>query len=152
MHDFLQSISFKKFIGENFMFQNLKICLSSILILLIVSCGSTESVTKIPVSTKSIEAEKLLHDALKLNSISKGDKAKKKLLKAIEIDENFGFAYIMLSTFGTNTVAETDKYYEKALSLKNQLNEVEQCMLHKKYLQHQKDHRKMLLLMKTQEY
>ena len=41
---------------------------------------------------------------MKLNSISQGDKAKEKLLEAIELDPNFGFAYIMLSTFGTNTV------------------------------------------------
>ena len=111
------------------MFHHIKIFVSTTLIFLLVSCGGKESSTRIPVSTKSTEAETLLHEALKLNSISKGDEAKKKLLKAIEVDENFGFAYIVLSTFGTNTVAETDKYYEKAVSLKNDLNEVEQCML-----------------------
>ena len=97
--------------------------------LCIYSCGTKVSNTKIPVSTKSAEAEDLLQTARKLRSISKDDEAKKELLKAIGIDENFGFAYIMLSTFGTNTVEETDTYYDKALSLKNQLNDVEQCML-----------------------
>ena len=99
------------------------------LMLCIYNCGTKVSDTKIPVSTKSAEADNLLHEALQLNSISKGDEAKKKLLKAIEIDENFGFAYIMLSTFGSNTITETDKYYEKAISLKDQLNDVERCML-----------------------
>lgn len=99
------------------------------LMLCIYSCGTKVSNTKIPVSTKSAEADDLLQEALQLNSISKGDEAKKKLLKAIEIDENFGFAYIVLSTFGSNTVTETDTYYEKALSLKDQLNDVERCML-----------------------
>ena len=89
------------------MFHHIKIFVSTTLILLLISCGGKESSTRIPVSTKSTEAETLLHEALKLNSISKGDEAKKKLLKAVEVDENFGFAYIVLSTFGTNTVAET---------------------------------------------
>jgi len=97
--------------------------------LCIYSCGTKVSNTKLPVSTKSAEADDLLQAARQLNSISKGDEAKEKLLKAIEIDENFGFAYIMLSTFGSNTITETDTYYEKALSLKDQLNDVEQCML-----------------------
>ena len=99
------------------------------LMLCIYSCGTKVSNTKLPVSTKSAEADNLLQEALQLNSISKGDEAKKKLLKAIEIDENFGFAYMVLSTFGSNTVTETDTYYEKALSLKDQLNDVERCML-----------------------
>ena len=107
----------------------LKISSVIVLFLIIYSCGSNSSETRIPVSTISIEADNLLHEALQLNSISKGDEAKKKLLKAIEIDENFGFAYIMLSTFGSNTITETDKYYEKAISLKDQLNDVERCML-----------------------
>ena len=57
------------------------------LMLCIYSCGTNISDTKIPVSTKSAEADNLLQEALQLNSISKGDEAKKKLLKAIEIDE-----------------------------------------------------------------
>mgnify|MGYP001271032400 CR=1 FL=1 len=91
------------------MFNNLKLMLlvSSIII---NSCGNNESSTRIPVSSDSGEAKELLHQAMKLNSISQGDKAKEKLLKAIELDPNFGFAYIMLSTFGTNTVKETDSY------------------------------------------
>ena len=111
------------------MFHHLKIFLFTIIACLIVSCGSNESSTRIPVSSNSVEAEELLHQAMRLNSISQGDKAKEKLLKAIELDPNFGFAYIMLSTFGTNTVEETDSYYEKAVSLKDQLNDVEKCML-----------------------
>ena len=111
------------------MARRLKISSVIVLFLIIYSCGSNSSETRIPVSTMSAEADNLLHEALKLNSISKGDEAKKKLLKAIEIDENFGFAYIMLSTFGSNTITETDKYYEKAISLKDQLNDVERCML-----------------------
>ena len=66
---------------------------------------------------------------MKLNSISQGDKAKEKLLKAIELNPDFGFAYLMLSTFGTNTVKETDSYYDRAISLKDKLNDVEKCML-----------------------
>ena len=111
------------------MARRLKISSVIVLFLIIYSCGSNSSETRIPVSTISAEADNLLHEALQLNSISKGDEAKKKLLKAIKVDENFGFAYMMLSTFGSNTVTETDKYYEKALSLKDQLNDVERCML-----------------------
>jgi len=106
-----------------------KIVFNIILMLCIYSCGTKISNTVIPVSTKSVEANNLLQDAVRLNSISQGDKAKKKLLEAIEIDENFGFAFIMLSTLGSNTQTETDSYYEKALSLKEQLNDVEKCML-----------------------
>ena len=99
------------------------------LMLFVYNCGTKVSNTKIPVSTKSAVADNLLQEAMQLNSISKWHEAKEKLLKAIEIDENFGFAYMVLSTFGTNTVTETDTYYEKALSLKDQLNDVERCML-----------------------
>ncbi len=110
------------------MFNNLKLMLlvSSIII---YSCGSNDSSTRIPVSSNSVEAKELLHQAMKLNSISQGDKAKEKLLKAIELDPDFGFAYLMLSTFGTNTVKETDSYYDRAISLKDKLNDVEKCML-----------------------
>ena len=97
--------------------------------LCIYNCGTKVSKTKLPLSTKSVEANDLFHEARLLSSITKYDEAKEKLLKAIEIDENFGFAYIMLSTFGSNTITETDRYYEKALSLKDQLNDLEQCML-----------------------
>ena len=103
------------------------LCLT--LMLFVYNCGTKVSNTKIPVSTKSAVADNLLQEAMQLNSISKWYEAKEKLLKAIEIDENFGFAYMVLSTFGTNTVTETDTYYEKALSLKDQLNDVERCML-----------------------
>ena len=103
------------------------LCLT--LMLFVYNCGTKVSNTKIPVSTKSAVADNLLQEAMQLNSISKWHEAKEKLLKAIEIDENFGFAYMVLSTFGTNTVTETDTYYEKALSLKDQLNDVERCML-----------------------
>ncbi|SVC55214.1 uncharacterized protein METZ01_LOCUS308068, partial [marine metagenome] len=89
------------------------------LMLFVYNCGTKVSNTKIPVSTKSAVADNLLQEAMQLNSISKWHEAKEKLLKAIEIDENFGFAYMVLSTFGTNTVTETDTYYEKALSLKD---------------------------------
>ena len=95
----------------------------------VYSCGSNESTTRIPVSSNSVEAVELLHQAMKLNSISQGDKAKEKLLKAIKLDSDFGFAYLVLSTFGTNTVEETDSYYESAISLKDKMNDVEKCML-----------------------
>ena len=110
------------------MFNNLKLMLLVSLII-IHSCGSNDSSTRIPVSSNSVEAKELLHQAMKLNSISQGDKAKEKLLKAIELDPDFGFAYLMLSTFGTNTVKETDSYYDRAISLKDKLNDVEKCML-----------------------
>ena len=110
------------------MLNNLKLILI-LFSIVIYSCGSNESSTRIPVSSKSVEAKELLHQAMKLNSISQGDKAKEKLLKAIELDPDFGFAYLMLSTFGTNTVKETDSYYERAISLKDKLNDVERCML-----------------------
>ena len=84
------------------MFHHIKIFVSTTLILLLVSCGGKESSTRIPVSTKSTEAETLLHEALKLNSISKGDEAKKKLLKAIEVDENQHKRY--------DDIAEHDRY------------------------------------------
>ncbi len=99
------------------------------LIIFIIGCGSKESITRIPISTKSDEAKALFHKAIELNAISKSDKAKENLLRAINIDEQFGFAYLMLSTFNTNTVAETDEYYEKALSLQNTFNETEKYML-----------------------
>ena len=110
------------------MFNNLKL-ISILCYFIICSCGSNESSTRIPVSSNSVEAKELLHQAMKLNSISQGDKAKEKLLKAIEIDPDFGFAYLVLSTFGTNTVEETDSYYEIAISLKDKMNDVEKCML-----------------------
>lgn len=110
------------------MFNNLKL-ISILCYFIICSCGSNESSTRIPVSSNSVEAKELLHQAMKLNSISQGDKAKEKLLKAIEIDPDFGFAYLVLSTFGTNTVEETDSYYESAISLKDKMNDVEKCML-----------------------
>jgi len=110
------------------MFNNLKL-ISILCYFIIFSCGSNESSTRIPVSSNSVEAKELLHQAMKLNSISQGDKAKEKLLKAIEIDPDFGFAYLVLSTFGTNTVEETDSYYDSAISLKDKMNDVEKCML-----------------------
>ena len=110
------------------MFNNLKL-ISILCYFIVLSCGSNESSTRIPVSSNSVEAKELLHQAMKLNSISQGDKAKEKLLKAIELDPDFGFAYLVLSTFGTNTVEETDSYYESAISLKDKMNDVEKCML-----------------------
>ena len=100
-----------------------------ILSLMLNSCGTNSSTTKIPVSTQSEEAKDLFHQAFRLNSIAKGDEAKKKLIKAVDIDKDFGAAYIFLSQFGNNTGSETDNYYEKALSLKEQLNDVEKCIL-----------------------
>ena len=98
-------------------------------VLCIYNCGTNVSNTKIPLSTKSLEANDLYHDALHLRDIFRENEAKDKLLKAIDIDNNFGAAYILLSTFDINTGSETDTYYEKALSLINQLNDVERCML-----------------------
>ena len=100
-----------------------------VLSLMLYSCGTNSSTTKIPVSTQSEEAKDLFHQAFRLNSINKGDEAKKKLIKAVDIDKDFGAAYIFLSQFGNNTGSETDNYYEKALSLKEQLNDVEKCLL-----------------------
>ncbi len=111
------------------MVRHLKISFVIVLSIMLYSCGSNSSTTKIPVSTESKEAEDLYHQAFRLNSIFKGDEAKKKLLKAVEFDKDFGAAYIFLSQFGSNTGSETDDYYEKALSLKEKLNDVEKCLL-----------------------
>jgi len=109
--------------------RHLKISSVIILSLMLYSYGMNSSTTKIPVSTQSEEAKDLYHQAFRLNSIFKGDEAKKKLIKAVEIDKDFGAAYIFLSQLGNNTGSETDNYYEKALSLKEQLNDVEKCIL-----------------------
>ena len=111
------------------MVRHLKISFVIVLSIMLYSCGSNSSTTKIPVSTESKEAEDIYHQAFRLNSIFKGDEAKKKLLKAVEFDKDFGAAYIFLSQFGSNTGSETDDYYEKALSLKEKLNDVEKCLL-----------------------
>ncbi len=111
------------------MARHLKISSIIVLSLMLYSCGTNSSTTKIPVSTNSEEAEDLYHQAFHLNSIFKADEAKKKLIKAVEIDKDFGAAYIFLSQFGSNSGSETDDYYEKALSLKEQLNDVEKCIL-----------------------
>ncbi len=99
----------------------------SVLILLLFNCGSNKSDTKLPLSTKSIEAINLYHDALQLNSIYKEDKAKSKLLEAVRLDSNFAAAYLLLSTLGINTVSETDSYYDKASGLKGRMNDIELC-------------------------
>ena len=110
------------------MFNNLKLILilSSILI---YNCGGNESKSRLPLSTKSIEASDLYHEAIYLNNIYMGDKAKVKLEEAVNLDPDFGAAFLMLSTFGSNSVSETDNYYEKALSLKDKMNDVEKCFL-----------------------
>ena len=60
------------------------------LMLCIYSCGTNISDTKIPVSTKSAEADNLLHEALQLNSISKNfDIQYLKLRLEIEDKDNF---------------------------------------------------------------
>ena len=94
------------------MFNNLKLILilSSILI---YNCGGNESESRLPLSTKSIEASDLYHEAMYLNNIYMGDKAKTKLEEAVNLDPKFGAAFLMLSTFGSNSVSETDIYYEK---------------------------------------
>ena len=89
------------------------------LMICIYNCGTKVSDTKIPVSTKSAEADNLLHEALQLNSISKGDEAKKKLLKAIEIDENLFRAIIFLA-FTYQVVGDSDeaiKLYKLSLKM-----------------------------------
>ena len=111
------------------MTRHLKISSVIVLSLMLYSYGMNSSTTKIPVSTQSEEAKDLFHQAFRLNSIFKADEAKKKLIKAVEIDKDFGAAYIFLSQLGNNTGSETDNYYEKALSLKEQLNDVEKCIL-----------------------
>ena len=85
--------------------------------LLFYSCGNNVSNTRIPLSTKSIEVSNLYHEAIALNNIYKNSEAKEKLLEAIKIDSNFAAGYLLLSTFNSNSVSETDKYYEKALGL-----------------------------------
>ena len=98
-------------------------------IALIYNCSGNKSETRLPLSTNSIEASNLYHEAMYLNNIYMGDKAKVKLEEAVKIDPDFGAAFIMLSTFGSNSVSETDTYYEKALSLKSKMNDVEKCFL-----------------------
>jgi len=97
--------------------------------LFLFSCGSNFSKTKLPISNTSEEAKKLFNDAYLLTQIFKEDEAKAKLIKAIEIDPNFGMAYILLSSLSINTGSETDEYYEKAFNLSDKLNEVEKCFL-----------------------
>ena len=97
--------------------------------IIIFSCGGNKSNSRLPLSTKSVEASDLYHEAMYLNNIFMGDKAKVKLEKAVKLDPDFGAAFIVLSTFGSNSVSETDNYYEKALSLKNKMNDVEKCFL-----------------------
>ena len=103
--------------------------LISLLFILLYSCSNDTSNTKIPLSTNYIEVNNLYHEAIALNNIYKGNEAKEKLLEAVSIDSNFGAGYILLSTFNTNSVSETDKYYDKALSLKEKMNDVEKCFL-----------------------
>jgi len=43
----------------------------SVIVLLFFSCGSNKSVTRLPLSTESIEAANFYHDALQLNAIYK---------------------------------------------------------------------------------
>jgi tetratricopeptide (TPR) repeat protein len=109
--------------------RNLKIFFVIIIALALFSCGGNSSKTEMPLSTKSTQAKDLYHEALHLSNILRTDKAKEKLLKAINIDTSFGAAYVMLSAFGINTGSETDMYYEKALSLSDKLNDVEKCFL-----------------------
>ncbi len=97
--------------------------------LLFYSCGNNVSNTRIPLSTKSIEVSNLYHEAIALNNIYKNSEAKEKLLEAIKIDSNFAAGYLLLSTFNSNSVSETDKYYEKALGLEEKMNDVERCFL-----------------------
>ena len=99
----------------------------SVLILLLFSCGSNKSNTNLPLSTESTKAANLYHDALLLNAVYKEDKAKEKLLEAVRLDSNFAAAYLLLSTLDINTVIETDSYYDKAISLKGKMNDVELC-------------------------
>ena len=103
--------------------------LISLLFILLYSCSNDTSNTKIPLSTNYVEVNNLYHEAIALNNIYKGNEAKEKLLEAVSIDSNFGAGYILLSTFNTNSVSETDKYYDKALSLKEKMNDVEKCFL-----------------------
>lgn len=100
-----------------------------VLTLFSYNCSTSVSDTKIPLSTESIEAKDLYHQALHLKDIFREYEARDRLLKAIDLDNNFGSAYILLSTLDINTGSETDKYYEKALSLSGNLNEVEKCFL-----------------------
>ena len=67
------------------MVRHLKISFVIVLSIMLYSCGSNSSTTKIPVSTQSKEAEDLYHQAFRLNSIFKGDEAKKKLIKHVKI-------------------------------------------------------------------
>ena len=97
--------------------------------IIIFSCGGNNSNSRLPLSTKSVEASDLYHEAMYLNNIFMGDKAKIKLKEAVKLDPDFGAAFIVLSTFGSNSVSETDNYYEKALSLKDKMNDVEKCFL-----------------------
>ena len=95
--------------------------------LLFLSCGNYKSDTKLPLSTKSLKADNLYHDALELIDIYKSDMAKEKLLEAVSLDSNFAAAYLLLSSLGNNSVIETDSYFDKAISLKSRMNDVELC-------------------------
>ena len=96
---------------------------------LFYSCSNHTSDSKVPLSTNSIKASDLYHEAIALNNIYKGNEAKEKLLEAVKIDPGFAAGYLLLSTFNTNSVSETDKYYDKAVSLKGKMNDVERCFL-----------------------
>ena len=52
------------------MAHHLKISSVIVLSLMLYSCGTNSSTTKIPVSTQSEEAKDLFHQAVRLNSIS----------------------------------------------------------------------------------
>ena len=66
----------------------------------IYNCSGNKSETRLPLSTNSMEASNMYHEAMYLNNIYMGDKAKVKLEEAVKIDPDFGAAFIMLSTFG----------------------------------------------------
>ena len=111
------------------MIRNPKTFFVIIITLALFSCGGNSSKTEMPLSTKSEEAKDLYHEALRLGDIFREGEAKEKLLKAVDIDKNFGAAYILLSKLNINTGSERDAYYEKALSLSGELNDVEKLFL-----------------------